>query len=88
MAGGCIEHPAGARGEHETVPEMDAVAGCAQVCYPLLRRWRQHGDPSREQGVYLERGVELDSYPYLLSKEPGSILGAVHTIVNMTCPLT
>lgn len=32
--------------------------------------------------MYLARGVELDSYPYLLSKEPGSILGGVHTIVN------
>ena len=48
-------------GEHVTVPEIDAVAGCAQICCPLLWRRRQHGDPSREQGVYLARGVELDS---------------------------
>jgi len=32
--------------------------------------------------VYLARGVELDNYPYLLSKEPGSISGAVYTMVN------
>ena len=32
--------------------------------------------------MYLARGVELDNYPYLLSKEPGSISGAVYTMVN------
>lgn len=69
-------------GEHETVPETDAVAGCTQVYHPLLWRWGQHGDPSREQGVYLARGVELDSSPCLLSKEPGSVLDAVYTMVN------
>lgn len=32
--------------------------------------------------MYLARGVELDSYPCLLSKEPGNILDAVYTMVN------